>query len=157
MTATRTVTWGDALIVETFKTPGGLRAVVRAIHAEVGNHIGSRNTFSKFYRVDDPAQLSATDQYRAWLLIAGFGLDPADWGLSNNVVPPAVDVDRLRAALCARRDSNPKPSDSDFCPFCAGDIADAVHSVICAEVGDAAGPAYVNMVVSDVMAAIGGR
>jgi hypothetical protein len=112
---TREVTWGDALVVELFKTPGGLKAVVDAIVEEVGRTIGTRNTFAKLLRVDDPYKLGDRDLYRAWLLLAALGQDPSEWGINENVVPRSIDLDttraRLREMMLPRLDSNQQPSD----------------------------------------------
>jgi hypothetical protein len=99
MTDHRLVTWGEALVVEAFKMSGGLRAAVDAIHAEVGPHIGSRNTFAKLFKSDSPEALADVDRFRAWLLLATFGQDPADWGIPDGVVPKAFDQGELRSAL----------------------------------------------------------
>lgn len=96
---TRQVTWGDALVVEAFKFPGGLRAAVDVIRGEVGGYIGTRNTFAKLLRVDSPDGLSETDRYRAWLLLTTFGQEPRDWDIPDSVVPRSVDLPRLRSEL----------------------------------------------------------
>lgn len=99
MTATRQVSWGDALVVELFKTPGGLKAAVDRITEEVGVTAGTRNTFGKLLRVDDPATLAERDQWRAWLLLAALGQAPGEWGISDRVVPRSVDLHALRQRL----------------------------------------------------------
>lgn len=112
----RTVSWGDALLVETFKA-GGMAPLIRIIQAEVGEVIGARVTFSKLLQTTRPDELTKTDRWRTWLLLTAARNDPADWGISDDAVPPAIDIDRLRAALYARRDSNPQPSDWESAPF----------------------------------------
>ncbi len=91
--------WGDALVVATFKAPGGLNVAVSRIRAEAGPQIGVRNTFAKLLHVTDVSSLRGRDQLRAWLLLVALGQEPRDWGLTDDVVPPAYDVDRLRASL----------------------------------------------------------
>lgn len=107
--ASREVTWGDGLVVAAFHADGGLKAAVDRIHAAVGPHIGNRNTFAKFLRVEDPGTLRERDRFRAWLLITALGEDAPAWGVSDDVVPSAFDLEELR---CAIRDSNPEPADS---------------------------------------------
>ncbi|TFB88628.1 hypothetical protein [Cryobacterium luteum] len=100
----RTVTWGDALVVAAFHSPGGLKSAVTAIAREVGPHIGNRNTFAKLLRVTSPTDLSEKDRWRAWLLLAAFGEDPRDWGILDQVVPTSID----RPALLERLTVRPK-------------------------------------------------
>ena len=111
--STRTVTWGEALVVEMFKTPGGLKAAVDHITAVVGRTAGTRNTFAKLLRADDPSDLNSTDRWRAWLLLTAVGHNPDEWGLdSAEVVPGYIDTDTLRCnLLLPRMDSNHQPSD----------------------------------------------
>ena len=99
--ATRHVTWGEGIVVELFKTHGGLKAVVDAIVHEMGEMIGTRNTFAKLQRVDDPATLGARDQWRAWLLLTALRQDPADWGIPASIVPNAVDAEHVARRLHA--------------------------------------------------------
>lgn len=96
---TRTVTWGEGLVVEIFKTPGGLKPVVDALIGELGPQIGVRNTFSKLFKVEDPAALDPKDRWRAWLLLTAIGHDPSDWGIDESAVPPAIDVRYLKSRL----------------------------------------------------------
>jgi len=98
----REVTWGEGLVVETFRTHGGLRAVVEAIIAEVGPTVGTRNTFAKLLRVEDPGTLSPRDRWRAWLLLAALGQEPGEWAVDDSNAPPSVDVEALKSALQAR-------------------------------------------------------
>ncbi len=97
--AIRQVTWGEGLVVELFKTHGGLKAVVEAIAGEVGPMIGTRNTFGKLLHVENPEDLSAKDQWRAWLLLTALQQDPAEWGIGNDVVPNAVDAGQIARRL----------------------------------------------------------
>lgn len=99
----RTVSWGEALVVEAFKYPGGLRSAVDAIRAEVGPYIGTRNTFAKLLKANGPDELGEVDQFRAWLLISAFGKFPEDWGIPNAVVPRSMDWAKLQAELRQRR------------------------------------------------------
>ncbi len=105
MAVTRQVSWGEGLMVEMSKVPGGLNALVTAIRSQFGVVVGSRNTFKKLYDVQDPNDLPLRDQFRAWLLLAAVGQEPTEWGLSVTCVPPAVALDglfeRLRDARTA--------------------------------------------------------
>lgn len=98
---TREVSWGDGLVVEAFKCPGGLKAAVDVIARAVGVGVGTRNTFAKLFKVDTPELLDERDSWRAWLLLTTFGQDPSDWGISDDVVPSAFDPTRLRRRLVA--------------------------------------------------------
>jgi hypothetical protein len=69
MSVSRVVTWGEGLVVEMFKVPGGLKAAVDHITAVMGKTVGTRNTFAKLLRVDDPNSLADVDKWRAWLLL----------------------------------------------------------------------------------------
>ena len=111
-TVIREVTWGDALVVEVFKTVRGLRAVTERIAEEAGPYVGTRNTFAKLLRVDNPERLSEKDRWRAWLLLAALRQNPPEWGIPDEVVPASMDRDMLRKRLwCAVRDLNPEPAD----------------------------------------------
>lgn len=109
-----TVTWGQALQVRVINTPGGLRGAVDQIHSVVGSYVGTRTTFMKIMQVDDPTELGARDAWRAWLLLTALGLNPAEWGITGAVAPPMIDPGLVAQALCARRDSDPRPSDYKF-------------------------------------------
>jgi hypothetical protein len=86
--ALRTVTWGDALLVHTVKHhPRGLQQAVENIRGTVGREIGVRNSFAKLYMTDDPEELTPKDQWRAWLLLTAINEKPADWGISDDVLP----------------------------------------------------------------------
>lgn len=95
---TRQVRWGEALIVEVAKIPGGLLHVSNAIKAAVGPVAGTRNTFAKLYDVGDPAELNERDLYRAWLLLAALGQQPGEWGVPDDIITHAAP-DALRARL----------------------------------------------------------
>jgi len=109
--ATRTVTWGEGLVVEAFKH-GGLRAAVDRIAATLGSTIGTRNTFAKLQRVEDPSELNERDMWRAWLLLAALGQDPTEWGITIEAVPIGYRhrVEELQDLLLPRLDSNQEPS-----------------------------------------------
>lgn len=114
MSTTRQVSWGDALTIEVFHTPGRLKAITDAITVEMGPTIGSRNTFAKLLRVQSPETLNSRDKWRAWVLLAALGQEPSDWNLSDDNAPASVDTGALKARLrawCAVRDSNPEPAD----------------------------------------------
>lgn len=99
MTFTRSVTWGDALALEMFKTPGGLKAAVDAIDYVLGPHYGTRNTFAKLLKVADPDQLSPKDQWRAWLLLVTIAQDPTEWALPADMAPRYLDAENLKYEL----------------------------------------------------------
>ncbi len=99
--------------MESSKAPRGLQGVVELIHAEVGQMVGSRNTFAKLFRAQGPEEMDEKDQYRAWLLLCVFGQDPARWGIPDTVVPRAHDPERLGAAL-SRGDALYEPDADDL-------------------------------------------
>jgi hypothetical protein len=98
----RTVSWGEALVVETFHTQGGLQAAVDAIVAEVGSMVGTRPTFAKLLHVQSPEELSDRNRTRAWLLLAALHREPRDWGLRDDDAPGSLDPEALKARLRAR-------------------------------------------------------
>ena len=100
MTVTvREVTWGDELVVATFHTEGGLLNAVRRIHAAVGDEIGLNNAFKALFFATDPAELNERQQRRAWLLLTAYGLDPADWGITDDVLPLAWNISAVREQI----------------------------------------------------------
>jgi len=116
MSTTRQVSWGDALTIEVFHTPGGLKAITNAIAVEMGPTLGSRNTFAKLLHTQSPELLGARDRWRAWVLLAALGQDPSDWGLNDDSAPASVDTEALKLRFrsrteCAVRDLNPEPAD----------------------------------------------
>lgn len=96
---TREVGWGDAIVVELFKTVGGLKVTIEAIQSELGPTIGNRNTFAKLLRMDDPADLNDKDRWRAWLLLTALRQTPEDWGISNDIVPGLYDPELIATRL----------------------------------------------------------
>lgn len=102
MVVTRQVTWGEALVVEQFRYPGGLKAAVEVINAELGATAPARSSYQRLFKVSDPADLTPKERWRAWLLLATFGKDPNQWGIGDDVVPKALDPERLGAALEGR-------------------------------------------------------
>jgi hypothetical protein len=104
------VTWGEAIVVAAFKAPRGLNGAVQSIQHELGPAVGSRNTFSKYLRIDSPEGLTSKDHFRVWLLLTALGADPSRWGIRDEVVPGGYDLDRLKAVL-PRLDLNQRPSD----------------------------------------------
>ena len=96
---TKQVSWGDAIVVELFRTPGGLKAVVDAIIEEVGPTVGTRNTFAKLLRVEDPEAMSDKDKWRAWLLLVALHQDPNEWGIGDAPIPRSLDADMLMTRL----------------------------------------------------------
>ncbi|SBS73914.1 hypothetical protein MHPYR_180119 [uncultured Mycobacterium sp.] len=109
---TRQVTWGEALVVELFKTSGGLKVAVDRITGLMGKTVGTRNTFAKLTRVDDPVDLNDKDLWRAWLLLTALGHDPIEWGIDDSAVPDFIDIpDLQKRLLLPRMDSNHQPSD----------------------------------------------
>jgi hypothetical protein len=115
MISTREVTWGEALWLELKKAPGGLKATHQDILKLTGKHMGVRNTFSKLCRYNGPDELDEPDALRAWLLLTALRLDPVDWGISDDAIPPGfLPADELRRRLDAIRESrlgesNPRP------------------------------------------------
>lgn len=109
---TRTVAWGDALLVVAVKAPGGLNRTVDHIRSVVGPQIGTRNSFAKLYRVDDPNTLAPIDRWRAWLLLTAVGESPEAWGIEGEYIPSLYMVkhDELRELLSSPlSDSNRRP------------------------------------------------
>jgi len=102
MGMTRQVSWGDALTIEVFHIHGGLRAITDAIIAEMGPTIGGRTTFAKLLHVQSPEMLNSAYRWRAWVLLAALGQDPADWGLGDDDTPASVDAEALKSRLRAR-------------------------------------------------------
>jgi hypothetical protein len=96
---TREVTWGEALMVETSKN-GGLRHIVDSITTQMGDQ-GTRNTFGKLLAVMNPAELKPRDQWRTWILLSAMDLDPIEWGIYPDVIPPHIDGALLRDRLVA--------------------------------------------------------
>lgn len=108
--STRTVTWGDALLVRTVKYPGGLNQAVNRIRGALGPQIGVRNSFAKLYEINDPADLNDRDLWRAWLLLAAIQENPEEWGIDGSVIPGIHQdrVDTLNRLLAG------KPKTSDY-------------------------------------------
>lgn len=117
MTArTRTVSWGEGIVVAAFRYGGGLKVAVDQIQAFMGSHIGTRNTFAKLLRVDDPATLNTKDQLRAWLLLTTLGENPEEWGINDGVVPRSVDLDVARLVLGTTEPRPAEPNGADVRP-----------------------------------------
>jgi hypothetical protein len=95
----RKVTWGEALVLQVHKSRVGLSPLVKEIQAIVGAWIGTRTTFAKLYEVTDVREMDDTERLRGWLLLTALGCKPQRWGLSDDAVPPAMDVERLRELL----------------------------------------------------------
>lgn len=91
--------WGDALAVELFKSPGGLKHVVDTISDVMGPHYGTRNTFAKLLRAESPEELSGKDQWRAWLMLTALGEDVEEWGIPVDLAPKYIDVHALKQEL----------------------------------------------------------
>ncbi len=116
MTRMREVTWGEELLLEIKKLP---RSGVKGVHADIaqllGGFAGVRNTFAKLVDYDSPELLDPADQVRAWLMLTAMGLEPNNWGISDDVLPAAfIKPDELRRRLHAIRESrlgesNPRP------------------------------------------------
>lgn len=101
----RQVPWGDALMLEAVKYPGGLTAVTEVIASVVGSHIGTRPTLAKLYGVQSPGQIRPRDRFRAWLMLATVGQEPTEWGVGDDVVPLVFEPDGLKIALRAQAGS----------------------------------------------------
>ncbi len=97
--ATQVETLGDALVLDTFKHPGGLKAAYAKIHRTVGPVYGSINTFRKFLSIDNAEQLDEKDRFRLWLLLSAYEKDPSDYGVSDDDVPSHIDAEKLAKAL----------------------------------------------------------
>lgn len=94
----RVANWGEALVLEVHFNSPGLNPVVEAIRAALGTGIGSRNTFAKLYDCEQPPE-GEQERFRAWLVLTALGQDPNDWLIGDDCVPPANDVERLRALV----------------------------------------------------------
>ncbi|MCW2498126.1 hypothetical protein [Jatrophihabitans sp.] len=97
--AQRRLSWGDSLVIAAYHAPGGLNHAVTRIQAACGEVIGSRNTFGKLSKIATVDRIPRRDVFRAWLLVVALGEDPADFGLSDDVVPPAYELASLRRLL----------------------------------------------------------
>lgn len=94
----RVVGWGDALLLEVNHNSPGLGPVVKGIQAAVGRQIGVRNTFAKLYSSDEAPE-DEVDQFRAWLVLTALRQDPAEWNISDDVVPAGYDKEGLRTLV----------------------------------------------------------
>jgi hypothetical protein len=92
-------TWGEGLTLAVHRTDGGLVRASDRIRDVLGPIVGSRNTFGKLLNAPSPDALNATDQFRAWILVTTLGANPADWGLSDMMVPSGYDIAHLRRVL----------------------------------------------------------
>ena len=113
-TSARSATWGDDLVLELFHSGGGLKGAVDRIRDVVGPIVGTRNTFAKLLRTDSVDELDEAERLRAWLLLTTIGTDPSTFGIDDEAVPRAFDVERLRDELYTTRDLNPEPAGSAF-------------------------------------------
>lgn len=83
----RPVTWGQHLRLTVDRH---LRAQVDAIHTIAGKNIGTRTTFAKLLDLD-AAPAPGTGEYeRAYALLLVAREDPADWGIDEELIPPAL-------------------------------------------------------------------
>jgi hypothetical protein len=98
MTYPTTVTWGDRLRLRV-RREGGLSAAVRAIHSQLGTHLGSRTKFLELLNRPTPPSPTSVDGIRAWCLLSAIGEDPSAWGFPDEVLPPAFDPERVRTLL----------------------------------------------------------
>jgi hypothetical protein len=98
---TRELTLGDCFVLELFKVPRGrgLTAAYERIQSVVGDLYGSRNTFAKLQYARSFSDLNRKDQLRAWMLMAVLGMDPYEYGGGDAVVPPTMDIAKLRRDL----------------------------------------------------------
>lgn len=93
---TRTVGWGEALLLEVHYRSPGLNPLVTAINEAVGG-MGVRNTYAKLYNyVQPPTAADPKDYFRAWLVLTALGQNPAEWGISDDAVPAGYDLERVR-------------------------------------------------------------
>lgn len=109
----RTLTLGEAFVLELFNVPRGrgLTAAYEHIVAVLGNIYGTRNTFAKLQYAETYESLGYRDRMRAWILMATLGMNPADFGASDAIVPPSFNIVELRTALkLPDLDSNQEPA-----------------------------------------------
>lgn len=97
----RTVSWGDALTIAVFKSPGGLSHIVEVISEVMGPHYGTRNTFAKLLKAESPEELTGKDQWRAWLMLTALAEDVEEWGIPADLAPKYIDVNALKQELWA--------------------------------------------------------
>jgi hypothetical protein len=96
---TRTVGWGEALLLEIHYRSPGLNPLVAAINEAAGG-MGVRNTYAKLYDLEEPpGPEDPKDYFRAWLVLTALGQDPAAWGVSDEAVPAGYDISRLRGLV----------------------------------------------------------
>lgn len=98
----RSVGWGPALRIEVDRQPGGLYTLVELIHQQVGREIGTRTSFMPLWRAGGPDYLGEKERRRAWFLLVACGQNPAEWGIDDDVLPPAWYRDRVRLARMIR-------------------------------------------------------
>jgi hypothetical protein len=104
-------TLGDALVLDTHRTPGGLTAAYRRIREAVGPFYGSVNTFRKFLDADTAEDMDEIDRFRIWLLVTSYGKNPTAYGVNDNDVPPTVtDIAALRRKLVGPEGLEPPAS-----------------------------------------------
>ena len=109
----RVLTLGECFILELAKVPNGrgLAAAYERIESVIGGVYGTRNTFGKLQRAQSYESLNKKDRARAWILMATLGMNPAEFGASDEGAPPRVNIESLRADLLLPEvDSNHQPA-----------------------------------------------
>jgi len=99
----RPVPWGVALRHLVDQQPGGLKRLSEAIAEEVGPELGSRNSYRELFMASSTEMLNPTQQRRAWYLLSACGVDPAEWGVSDEVLSPLHYRSRKDTARAIRR------------------------------------------------------
>lgn len=112
---TKTVGWGEALLLEVHHDGRGLNPLVKTI-TEAAGQLGVRNTYAALYELEDaPTSDDPKDYFRAWLVLVALGQDPEAWGVRDDAVPVAYDVNKLRDLIYRS---------SGWLPAMAGHLAD---------------------------------
>lgn len=103
MTPNLTVTVGELLELRISRYRGGLARAVANIQGLAGPLAGSRATFSKLYAMENVDDLGPADRQRLWLLLMAIGESPAEWGVSDDEIPPVYRAEGMKAALTGDR------------------------------------------------------
>lgn len=104
-------TWGESLARHVGRKFAPMSAELNAAFGV----LGSRAQFDKLKQMQE-APANADDVLRAWLLLSMSGFDPADFGVLDEALPPAMDAAYLRRqvrALRRKRRSSRRDSGGD--------------------------------------------
>lgn len=82
------VHWGEHLILLMRRSSGGIKGATARIQSVTGKSVGTRNTFSKLYKMTTAPEPGSLDHERACLLVWAGGADPLDFGLDPASLPP---------------------------------------------------------------------